>query len=129
MKLIQRHRVNSNSCNGMPSSYPKDLLDQLITASKKETKESGSKPNSSSAFPITVDDIVEECKGLFFAGKHTTTNLMTWTIILLAMHPTWQELAREEVLSVCGARDIPTGDDVAKLKMVSSNFFIFLFLD
>ncbi|GFP96356.1 cytochrome p450 734a1 [Phtheirospermum japonicum] len=65
---------------------------------------------------ITANDVVEECKTIFFAGKHTTSNLLTWTTVLLAMHPQWQDQAREEVLRVCGARDTPTKDDLPKLK-------------
>lgn len=59
---------------------------------------------------------------MLFAGKYTTYNLLMWTTILLAMHPTWQELARDEVLRVCGARDTPSTDDIAKLKTVSIKF-------
>ncbi|KAK8351477.1 hypothetical protein V6Z12_A05G035000 [Gossypium hirsutum] len=42
---------------------------------------------------MTIDDVIEECK-----------YLLTWTIIVLvlALHPEWQEKAREEVLQVCG---------------------------
>lgn len=87
---------------------PKDLLGLMIQASN-------SSPN------ITDYDIIEECKSFFFAGKQTTSNLLTWTTVLLAMHPQWQVLAREEVLRVCGARDIATKDDVAKLKTVSQS--------
>ena len=68
---------------------------------------------------VTVEDMVEECKSFFFAGKHTTSNLLTWTTILLAMHPQWQLLARDEVLRVCGtSRDPPTKDQLLKLKTV-----------
>ncbi|KAK4361950.1 hypothetical protein RND71_017191 [Anisodus tanguticus] len=86
---------------------PNDLLEVMIKATSHEYR------NSSN---ITVNDIVEECKTIFFAGKHTTSNLLTWTTILLAMHPQWQEQAREEVLRVCGAREPPSKDDLAKLK-------------
>ncbi|KAM7480382.1 hypothetical protein LguiA_028595 [Lonicera macranthoides] len=102
-----------NSANRMVSEEcPQDLLQHMIKASFKHK----SLPSSSSV--ITIQDIVEECKSIFFAGKHTTSNLMTWTTILLAMHPEWQEAARDEVLRVCGARDVPTKDDVAKLRLV-----------
>lgn len=106
MKLIDRRRENSiNNVNGKCS---KDLLGLMIQASD-------SSPHSS----ITVNDIVEECKSFFFAGNQTTSNLLTWTTVLLAMHPQWQLQARAEVLRVCGSRDIPTKDDVVKLKTVS----------
>lgn len=113
IKLIDRRRENSNSDNNNNNVHekcPKDLLGLMIQAS-----------NSSPSSNITVNDIVEECKSFFFAGKQTTSNLLTWTTVLLAMHPQWQIQARAEVLKVCGARDIPTKDDVVKLKTVSHN--------
>ncbi|KAG8652079.1 cytochrome P450 734A1 [Manihot esculenta] len=102
IKLIDRKRENST--NGV--SGPKDLLGLMIQAS-----------NSSSN--VTVNDIMEECKGFFFAGKYTTSNLLTWTTVLLAMHPEWQVKAREEVLRVCGSRDVPTKNDIVKLKTLT----------
>ncbi|KMT00715.1 hypothetical protein BVRB_9g220010 [Beta vulgaris subsp. vulgaris] len=90
----------------------RDLLEVLIEASINTTKDSRKKR-------ISEYDIVEECKSFFFAGKHTTSNLLIWTSILLAMHPQWQQLAREEVMRVCGARDIPTKDDVSNLKTLT----------
>ncbi|KAK9266284.1 hypothetical protein L1049_001806 [Liquidambar formosana] len=118
MKLIERRR--ENSCDDMSSRRPKDLLELMIKASAREESEIRSNSSSSSSSPtITIDDIIEECKSFFFAGKYTTANLLTWTTILLAMHPRWQELAREEVVRVCGARDIPRKDDVARFKTLS----------
>ncbi|KAK4753941.1 hypothetical protein SAY87_002045 [Trapa incisa] len=65
-------------------------------------------------------EIVEECKTFFFAGKQTTSNLLTWTTVVLAMHPSWQDVAREEVLTVCGARgSLPSKDHVPKLKKLT----------
>ncbi|KAF8393262.1 hypothetical protein HHK36_021503 [Tetracentron sinense] len=116
VKLIYRRK--QNSCDEMLDGYPKDLLGIMIRAGGSKEIPRGLNSQSSSS-TITVDDIIEECKSFFFAGKQTTANLMTWTTVLLAMHPQWQELAREEVLRVCGARDIPTKDDVAKLKTLS----------
>lgn len=121
VELIERRRNNPASNSGS-----EDLLEVMIRASRMEnggtTCSNSSVSSSSSAAPISVHDIVEECKSFFFAGKHTTANLLTWTTILLAMHPQWQELAREEVLRVCGARDIPSKDDFSKLKMVCFSF-------
>lgn len=106
MKLIEDRRKR-NSVNIVQENGPKDLLGLMMQASI-------SSPN------ITVHDIIEECKSFFFAGKQTTSNLLTWTTVLLAMHPQWQVQAREEVLRVCGSRDIPTRDDVVKLKTVKA---------
>ncbi|KAI0502275.1 hypothetical protein KFK09_017222 [Dendrobium nobile] len=90
----------------------KDLLGLMINAGGG-SRRSG---NPATVAPISVRDIVEECKTFFFAGKQTTTNLLTWTTVLLGMHPEWQELARHEVLQVCGSRDIPSREQLSKLK-------------
>ncbi|XP_006356192.1 cytochrome P450 734A1-like [Solanum tuberosum] len=104
MKLIE-HRKKSLECD-QSEEGPKDLLEVMIKASNSTYSNSA----------IKVDDIVEECKTMFLAGKYTTSNLLTWTTILLAMNPHWQQLARDEVFNVCGARDTPSKDNIAKLK-------------
>lgn len=86
----------------------KDLLGLMIDESRKL--------RGSSNMIISVQDIMEECKTFFFAGKQTTSSLLTWATVLLAMHQDWQENARHEVLSVCGPCDIPTRDHLSKLK-------------
>lgn len=110
LKLIERRRQNAIEGDGEECKEPaaKDLLGLMIQAKN-----------------VTVQDIVEECKSFFFAGKQTTSNLLTWTTILLSMHPEWQAKARDEVLRVCGSRDVPTKDHVVKLKTVR---FLFLSL-
>ncbi|KAF3657707.1 CytochromeA2 [Capsicum annuum] len=113
MKLIEeRRKISSKHHQVLSEECPNDLLEVMIKATQQHHDDEYR--NSSSN--MTVNDIVEECKTIFFAGKHTTSNLLTWTTILLAMHPQWQELAREEVLRVCGARDPPSKDDLSKLK-------------
>ncbi|XP_010541892.1 PREDICTED: cytochrome P450 734A1-like [Tarenaya hassleriana] len=101
VKLVERRRTSSGG-----QTAAKDLLGLMLEASKSSEN-------------VTVNDIVEECKTFFFAGKQTTSNLLTWTTILLSMHPEWQAKARDEVLRVCGSRDVPTKDDVVKLKTLS----------
>nr|UKF18816.1 putative brassinosteroid hydroxylase [Musella lasiocarpa] len=101
--LIRRRKESSDD-EKPGGRHEKDLLRLMINAS------------ASSPGGITTGDMVEECKTFFFAGKQTTSNLLTWATVLLAMHPEWQERARAEVLQVCGSRDIPTRDHLAELK-------------
>ncbi|ERN17799.1 hypothetical protein AMTR_s00047p00162060 [Amborella trichopoda] len=66
---------------------------------------------------ISLQDIVDECKTFYFAGHVSSSALLTWTVVLLAMHPEWQERARKEVIQVLGS-DTPSFDGLAQLKIV-----------
>lgn len=101
----------------------KEELLKLIRCRRQEAAAGGAKDllrqlTSPAAAGITVGDIVEECKTFFFAAKQTTTNLLTWATVLLAMHPEWQDRARDELRRYCGSRDLPSIDDVPSLKTV-----------
>ncbi|XP_042434425.1 cytochrome P450 72A397-like [Zingiber officinale] len=86
-----------------------DLLGLLVQYSNDESRGDHS---------ITIDDVIEECKLFYFAGQETTSVLLTWTLILLSIHPEWQQRAREEVLSVCG-KELPDFESISHLKLVT----------
>ena len=46
--------------------------------------------------------IVDLCKNIYFAGHETTAVAASWILMLLALHPEWQERVRAEILEVCG---------------------------
>ncbi|GMY29050.1 cytochrome P450 72A397-like [Fagus crenata] len=67
---------------------------------------------------LTIDDVIEECKLFYFAGQETTATLLTWTMILLSMHPNWQEKARDEVLRISAKKTFDF-EAINHLKIVS----------
>ncbi|XWS50512.1 hypothetical protein CRYUN_Cryun12cG0092900 [Craigia yunnanensis] len=55
---------------------------------------------------LTARELVDECKTFFFGGHETTALALTWTLLLLAMHPNWQNQLREEIREVIGDEEI-----------------------
>jgi len=66
---------------------------------------------------ISVDDLIDECKTIYVAGQETTTSLLSWTVLLLAIFPDWQDKVRKEVLELIGQQN-PSPDSMTKLKIV-----------
>jgi cytochrome P450 len=89
-----------------------DLLGLLVESNMRQSN------NGKVNLQMTTEDIIEECKLFYFAGMETTSVLLTWTLILLSMHPEWQDRAREETLSQFG-QDKPDFDSLSRLKFVT----------
>ncbi|WOG90660.1 hypothetical protein DCAR_0309904 [Daucus carota subsp. sativus] len=96
--------------NKKSSDSPKCLLTLLMSPYKnQENKEE----------KLSSEEITDECKTFYFAGKETTANHLTWALLLLALHQEWQEKAREEVSRVCGQSSSPSADNSADLKIIN----------
>ncbi|KAK6931355.1 Cytochrome P450 [Dillenia turbinata] len=49
---------------------------------------------------ISLENLIDECKTFYSAGNETTTGLLSWTVLLLAIHEDWQEKARKEMTMI-----------------------------
>lgn len=96
-RLIESSKGRENS---------KSLLSLLISASEEE-------------HGFGMEEVINECKTFYFAGKETTSVLLTWTLLLLALHQEWQDKAREEVFRVCKGNNLPSAENLNDFKIVT----------
>lgn len=111
MEIIQSRRDCVEI--GRSSSYGNDLLGMLLNEMQKKKDGNG--------LSLNLQIIMDECKTFFFAGHETTALLLTWTVMLLATNPSWQQKVRAEVMTVCNGQT-PSLDHLSKLSLVLSLF-------
>lgn len=87
----------------------KDLLQMILEAAKS----SDSGQDAANRF------IVDNCKNIYLAGYETSAVTATWTLMLLALYPEWQEKVREEILDICRG-ELPNADVLLRMKTVSA---------
>ncbi|CAN1794925.1 Cytochrome P450 CYP749A22 [Linum perenne] len=106
MKIVKKREDKVN--RGEMEGYGNDYLGMLIRAynDKDESKR------------ISVNQLIDECKTLYIAGQETNNTLLSWIVLLLAIHQDWQEQARKEVFDLFGRDRNPDSDGIAKLKVM-----------
>ncbi|EOY19464.1 Cytochrome P450 [Theobroma cacao] len=86
----------------------KDLLQMILEAAKS----SDSGQDAANRF------IVDNCKNIYLAGYETSAVTATWTLMLLALYPEWQEKVREEILDICRG-ELPNADVLLRMKTLT----------
>ena len=109
--------VRQRQSGGGVHSAEKDLLQALL--------ESAAAANNGKHTPETEGLVLDNCRVFYFAGSETTALTASWTLMLLSLHPEWQERLRAEIFAVCGDYDqqelhrrLQDMNTLSKLKMV-----------
>ncbi|CAO2179124.1 unnamed protein product [Urochloa humidicola] len=97
--------------NGEPAKD--DLLGMLLESNMNYNDSDGKSRKG-----ITIEEVMEECKLFYFAGTETTAVLLTYTMVVLSMHPEWLDRAKDEVLQVFG-QNKPDLSGISRLKVVT----------
>ncbi|XVF56594.1 hypothetical protein PTKIN_Ptkin06aG0133500 [Pterospermum kingtungense] len=106
MEIVKKREEKVAS--GEANSFGTDFLGLLVNAYH----------DSDEKKRLSVQDLVDECKTFYFAGQETTNSVLAWTILLLAIHPDWQEKARREVIEVFGDQN-PRSEGIGRLKIMT----------
>lgn len=111
MRLIKERLQKSSACVG----FGDDMLGILLSEMKME----GDMPCTGSKGLkncISIQDVVDECKTLLIAGQETTQLSLTWTLMLLALNPAWQDRVRDEVMEITRGAPHPDMNMLARMK-------------
>ncbi|KAL0408765.1 UNVERIFIED_CONTAM: cytochrome [Sesamum radiatum] len=106
LEIVKKREISVK--DGEFQSFGSDYLGQLADM----TRESDAKKR------ITIDQMIDEIKAMYGAGHLTTTNLLGWCVVLLAINTEWQDRAREEVNRTFGSKS-PDSDGIARLKIIN----------
>ncbi|XP_061375493.1 cytochrome P450 714A1-like, partial [Gastrolobium bilobum] len=90
LKIINDRQVQNQ--NSSINGNQKDLLQTIVEgAASATTSNSSGKGNMNRL-------IIDMCKNIYFAGSESSALAVTWTLLLLSLHPEWQQRVRSEIV-------------------------------
>lgn len=110
IRRLERNLKNMIEDRRASGSYGNDLLGLML-----REIDTFSSTDDCKRVKYTTQELMDECKTFFFAGRETTSVLLSWAILLLALHQDWQDKAREEAISI---GDNLSMDILGKLKII-----------
>ena len=112
-KRTLQAKIIGNQINALLHSIIKDRREKLIDDHQNIPQKdllclllAGNLLEGKRGKRLTTRELVDECKTFFFAGQETSALLLTWTMMLLAIYPEWQDQLREEIQQVVGDGEV-----------------------
>lgn len=118
-KIINDREVeNQNRKHG----NQKDLLQTILDGAANATT---SNSNGKGSFKLEQKHemnrlIIDICKNIYFAGSESSALAVTWTLLLLALHPDWQQRVRSEIVETFDNLLPPSVNDMDKLRKLKA---------
>ncbi|KAJ1407194.1 Cytochrome P450 [Sesbania bispinosa] len=88
--------INDREVQNQKNNIQKDLLQTLLEGVASDTTLSSSGKGIFNMKRMIIDI----CKNIYFAGFESTALAVTWTLLLLALHPDWQQRVRSEIVEI-----------------------------
>lgn len=120
LKVIEDHEAENQKSSTQGNQ--KDLLQIILEGAASATADGSGKGIFRHQYNIN-QLILDICKNIYFAGSETTALAIIWTLLLLALHPDWQQRVRSEIMETYGnmlPHSFHDMDKLRKLKAVST---------
>jgi len=105
------------------TAVPTPGAEDAATAGYAPTKQAArNSPVSARELRLTGGEIMDHALTFVVAGHETTSQALSWTMLLLAQHPEWRAKLRAQVLAACGAgaaARVPCYDDISRMPLLS----------
>ncbi|KAF1877692.1 hypothetical protein Lal_00040410 [Lupinus albus] len=117
-KVIHDRQVENK--NGVNENQ-KDLLQTLLD---REANAANGNSNGKGSFKLGKHEnnqlIIDICKNIYFAGSESSALAVSWTLLLLALHPDWQQRVRAEIVEIFGNTLPLSINDMDKLRKLKA---------
>eukprot|EP00112_Aurelia_sp_Birch-Aquarium-sp1_P000792 Seg1077.10 transcript_id=Seg1077.10/GoldUCD/mRNA.D3Y31 product="Cytochrome P450 4F12" protein_id=Seg1077.10/GoldUCD/D3Y31 len=119
----EREKVDeaTNVMNGIIDKVIKDRREEMASGENPERTDllqSLLKMKDDAGDKFADEDLNAQVRMFMIAGHETTSMSLTWTTLLLAKHPEFQERVRDEIRSILKDEEEITGDHLQKMKFL-----------
>ncbi|XP_020239482.1 cytochrome P450 714A1 [Cajanus cajan] len=113
LKVIKDRESENQKSN--THGNQKDMLQVVLEGAANATSDSSGKGIFEAGYNLE-QLILDICKNMYFAGSESSALATIWTLLLLALHPEWQQRVRSEIMDTFGTMLPHSLHDMDKLR-------------